>query len=96
MNQQQPRTRLSRRNVMIAGGATVAAIGAFGASPLSNPLKARPAGAGRDKVGAGMLSLANGTYGRMASLVGATFAVAGGTSMRLAGVSRSIRKASGR
>lgn len=86
--QPKPVNRLSRRNVMIAGGGTVAAIGAFAASPLSNPLKSEVRGmlAGQDWA-RGMLSLANGTFEEWQSLVGSTFSLGGGSTMRLAGVS---------
>lgn len=87
MSMQKPAIGLSRRNVMIAGGGTVAAIGAFAASPLSNPLvsEVRGALAGQAWV-RGILSLANGTFEEWQSLVGANFSLGGGATMRLAGV----------
>ncbi|HST37354.1 MAG TPA: hypothetical protein VLK25_12085 [Allosphingosinicella sp.] len=88
MNQQEPKSRLSRRNVLVAGGGTVAAVGAFAISPLSNPLvsEMRSALAGQTLV-RGLFSLANGTYEEWQSLVGSTFSLGGGTTMRLTGVS---------
>ena len=87
MDQQQPKTRLSRRNVMIAaGGAAVAGIG-VALTPLGNPVKARArqalAGSGWGRT---MLSLADGTMAEWQAQVGSTFAVGGGTTLRLAGV----------
>lgn len=85
--QPKPARGLSRRNVMIAGGGTVAAIGAFAASPLSNPLTSEVRGmlAGQKWV-RGVLSLANATYAEWESMVGATFSLGGGATMRLTGV----------
>ena len=87
MSMPKPATGLSRRNMMIAGGGTVAAIGAFAASPLSNPLVSEVRGALAGQVWVrGMLSLANGTFEEWQSLVGASFSLGGGATMRLAGV----------
>ena len=71
MTKQEPRSRLSRRNVLVAGGGTVAAVGAFVISPLSNPLVSdmRSALAGQSLV-RGLFSLANGTYEEWQSLSG--------------------------
>lgn len=79
--------KLSRRNALIAGGGAVVAIGAFTASPLSNPLTAKA----RELLASqrwtrGFLSLAKGTYAEWGQLVGSTFSVGGGSSLRLAGV----------
>jgi hypothetical protein len=87
MSKPKPVSGLSRRNLMIAGGGTVAAIGAFAASPLSNPLtsEVRAALAGQSWA-RGLLSLANATYEEWQSLVGSTFSLGGGATMRLVGV----------
>jgi hypothetical protein len=88
MDQEKPKVRLSRRNVMIAGGgAAVAGLGVVALTPLGNPVKAkaREALAGTNW-GRSMLSLADGTMAEWQEQVGATFAVGGGTAMRLAGV----------
>jgi hypothetical protein len=88
MDQQQPKVRLTRRNVMIAGGtAAVAGLGVVALTPLGNPVKAKAREAlAASSWGQSMLSLADGTMAEWQAQVGATFAVGGGTSMRLAGV----------
>ena len=88
MDQQQSKTRLSRRNVMIAGGgAAIAGIGVVALTPLGNPVKARAREAlAGSSWGRSMLSLADGTMAEWQAQVGSTFAVGGGTTMRLAGV----------
>lgn len=80
-------SRLSRRNVLIAGGGAVAAAGAFAISPLSNPLtaQARDLLAGQSWART-FLSLARGTFAEWQSVVGSNFAIGGGGTLRLAGV----------
>jgi len=83
----QPVTGVSRRNMLIAGGGAVAAIGAFAASPLANPLTAKA----RELVASQswarrFLSLAGGGYEEWQALVGSTFSLGGGSTMRLSGV----------
>lgn len=73
--------------MLIAGGGAVAAAGAFVASPLGNPITSK----GRELLASQpwarrFLSLAGGTQAEWQSQVGSTFALGGGTSMRLAGV----------
>lgn len=88
MDQKQPKTRLTRRNVMIAGGGAAAAgIGIVALTPLGNPVKAkaREALAG-SSLGRSMLSLADGTMAEWQAQVGSTFSLGGGAAMRLAGV----------
>lgn len=73
---------------MIAGGgAAVAGIAVAALTPLGNPVKGKArevlAGSGW---GRSLLSLADGTMAEWQAQVGSTFAVGGGTTMRLAGV----------
>ena len=73
---------------MIAGGgAAVAGLGVVALTPLGNPVKSKArevlASSG---LGRSMLSLADGTMAEWQAQVGSTFAVGGGTTMRLAGV----------
>lgn len=88
MEQQEIKAKVSRRNVMIAGGgAAVAGLGVVALTPLGNPVKSKArevlASSG---IGRSMLSLTDGTVAEWQAQVGSTFAIAGGMSLRLAGV----------
>jgi len=81
-----PVTNLSRRKVIVAGGAAVT-IGAVAASPLSVPIASKTRELLATQTWArSMLSLATASYEQWAEQVGSVFSLGGGTSMRLSGV----------
>ena len=84
---EKPVTKLSRRNIIVGGGA-VAAVGAIAASPLSVPIARTTQQLIATQTWArSLLSLADAGYEQWLAVVGSDFALGGGTSMRLIGVS---------
>ena len=86
MEQQESKAKVSRRKVMIAGGgAAIAGLGVVALTPLGNPVKSRAREMlASNSLGRSMLSLSDGTLAEWQAQVGSTFAIGGGTTMRLA------------
>jgi hypothetical protein len=77
---------LSRRNMVLALGGTVAVAGALIAAPLKNELTQPTLGPTPSDPWGRRASLANAGYDLWSQQVGTVFTVAGGAAMRLAGV----------
>lgn len=79
--------RLSRRNMLLIAGGGIAAASALVAAPFRTQIagKAR-AIVTSTRLGRGLVSLAHAGYDEWEAQVGSTFALGGGTGLRLVGV----------
>jgi len=77
---------VSRRNALLVGGGAVAAVGALAAGPMRSQVAEGVKALTGDRTGAPTVNLATGSYEDWLAQVGKTFALGGGSGMRLAGV----------